>query len=316
VRLSSAIRFSALALVLGSVTPACAPGPDDGESTPVDRLEDGEQAAGVVATAPARGCATVEPSDAEKARVEQEVAHFMANQGRQLRSRAGGSVTIPVWFHVIRKGTGLANGDVPDSMINAQLDVLNQSYAGQTGGVDTPFRFTLAGIDRTTNSTWFGGCDKSRNEKKMKSALRKGGAGTLNLYTCNPGGGLLGWATFPSSYARSPSMDGVVVLYSSLPGGGAVPYDEGDTATHEVGHWVGLYHTFQGGCTGSGDYVADTPAESSAAFGCPVGRNSCSSPGNDPIENFMDYTDDSCMFLFSAGQADRADAQCATYRGL
>jgi hypothetical protein len=214
---------------------------------------------------------------------------------------------ISVYFHVVNKGTGISNGDIPAQWITNQMNVLNAAYQ------DTGWSFKLVSTDRTTNATWFNGC-YGTSETAMKNSLHQGSARDLNIYTCNPSNGILGYATFPSSYNNAPLKDGTVLLYSSLPGGNAAPYNLGDTATHEVGHWMGLYHTFQGGCNG-GDGVDDTFAEKSPAYGCPVGRNSCPNRvGDDPIRNFMDYTDDACMWEFTGGQDVRMDNQYTTYR--
>jgi hypothetical protein len=222
-------------------------------------------------------------------------------------------VTIPVVFHVISEDGTRANGNIPDTLINDQMTILNQSYAGQFGGVDTQFRFTLQSINRVTNAAWYPIVYNSTVERNMKAALRVGGKGTLNIYTGDLSDNLLGWATFPQNTLNT--YDGAVILAESLPGGTASPYNLGDTATHEIGHWLNLYHTFQGGCNGNGDFVSDTPAERSSAFGCPTGRDTCRNrAGLDPIHNFMDYTDDACMFEFTAGQATRMQEAWTAFR--
>lgn len=259
----------------------------------------------------------------ERAEEDNSVGNGRAAGGAapNVLTRAAGSVTINVYYHVIQQnGTAGTSGVgfVPTSWLDAQINVLNAAYSGAApGGVgaNTPFRFIKSGTDYTLNSTWYGAGPGTAAETDMKNTLRLGTADDLNFYL-NGGAGLLGWATFPTDYATNPKRDGVVCYWASLPGSNYTPYNLGDTATHEVGHWLGLYHTFQGGCSGIGDDVSDTPAERSAAYGCPSNRDTCKGKtvGLDPIENFMDYTDDACMYLFSTGQSTRMDSFWATYR--
>jgi hypothetical protein len=217
--------------------------------------------------------------------------------------------TIQVYVHVITGADGVT-GNVADAEIASQVSVLNGAFAG------SGWTFTHAGTTRSANATWTTMTQGSAEELQAKTALRRGSAETLNIYTANIGGGSLGFASWPWDYASAPALDGVVVLYSTLPGGDAAPYNLGDNAVHLVGHWIGLLHTFEGGCGGKGDYVNDTPAEQSAAFGCPVGRDTCrgSASGLDPITNFMDLTDDACQTEFTAGQWDRMDRVFSVYR--
>jgi hypothetical protein len=265
----------------------------------------------IAAAQPRERCGTRQPTDEEIAQIQQK----LAQAGRKVRP----SATVPVWVHVINKGSGFDNGDLSDAMIRDQVRVLVDSFSGKTGGAGTGFTFELAGITRTTNQSWFEDMPFDLGvELEAKRALRRGGSDALNIYTID-GGPYLGWAYFPSilTYPQYAILDGVVVDWRSLPGGTFEIYSEGDTATHEVGHWLALFHTFDGKCGVNGDYVADTPAEFSPAFLCPIGRDSCSQPsrpGLDPIFNFMDYTQDSCMFMFTGGQVERMKAAWAAYR--
>ena len=219
-----------------------------------------------------------------------------------------GTVVIDVHVHVITDGN---SGNLSSGDINGQMQVLNDAYDG------FGFAFNLASTDYTDDASWYTAGYGTAAERNMKTSLNINTSGSLNMYFSSPGGGLLGWATFPSSLSGDPDMDGVVILNSSIPGGSASPYNEGDTATHEVGHWLGLYHTFQGGCNGNGDYVDDTPAERSPQYGCPSNADSCRrDAGNDPVNNFMDYTDDYCMFEFTPCQASRMNDQVNAYRNL
>lgn len=241
-------------------------------------------------------------------------------------------VTIPVVFHVVYNTTAQ---NISDTKIQAQLNQLNLDYsrtnadAGNTPSAfaglaaNTQIQFCLAQRDpngnatngivrRSTTVTAF-----STNDNVKRSA--NGGSDAwpsssyLNVWSCNLSGGVLGYAQFPGG---SASTDGVVLLYSSIGSatspGTASPYNLGRTATHEVGHWLNLYHIWGDdgtGCTGS-DLVGDTPNQGDENYGCPSFPTvSCSNtPNGDMYMNYMDYTDDACMNMFTAGQSTRMNA--------
>ena len=213
--------------------------------------------------------------------------------------------TVPVWFHVVTDG---AIGNVTQRQIDEQMTVLNLAFAGFYGGAKSGFRFELAGVTRTDNADWFyGGIDGS-SERPMKRALHRGGFETLNVYSTTAGA-YLGWAYLPGLGDSQLYLDGIVFDWESMVGTSDTyegRYDLGMTLVHETGHWVNLEHTFYGGCNANGDFVDDTPAMKVPTSGCPIGKDTCSEPGLDPIHNYMDYSYDACYNQFTAGQVARA----------
>jgi hypothetical protein len=209
--------------------------------------------------------------------------------------------TVPVYVHVMRDATG--GGDVTNWQVSQQVAVLNSDFA------EVGVSFNLISTRRYNNNAWH----QDNQSTRYRSLTRRGSVSALNVWLIDRPG-ILGIATFPWDYAREGGVDGIRVNYGSLPGGGIMHYNEGGTATHETGHWLGLFHTFQGGCTRLNDEVDDTPAQTIPTRGCPVGRDSCPLPGDDPIHNYMDYSWDSCYTGFTQGQAQRINQMWAAYR--
>ncbi|TCO47463.1 pregnancy-associated plasma protein-A [Kribbella antiqua] len=258
-----------------------------------------------------RGADTREISVAEQKAIEARTAQRLKERsarGIAVPKGALAAASIPVYVHVMRDAAG--NGDVTDAQITNQIAVLNKTYGGQESSqaANTGFTFSLAGVDRFNNSNWH----KDKQSSTYRKQTRKGGANALNIWLVDFA--YLGIATFPWDYDRNPGIDGIRVHFDSLPGGSIANYNLGETATHEAGHWLGLYHTFQGGCTSTNDEVSDTPAQSSSTNGCPEGRDSCSLPGLDPIHNYMDYSYDTCYNQFTPGQSTRMSNMWTAYR--
>jgi pregnancy-associated plasma protein-A len=213
--------------------------------------------------------------------------------------------TIPVYFHVVSPDGIIAN--VTQAQIDAQINVMNLGFRGRLGGADSGVSWVLAGVTRSVNADWYNAGPGSPAEREMKKALTRNAPRALNYYSTTAGV-YLGWAYLPGLSASRMYLDGIVVDWESMPGTSttyANRYDLGYTATHEAGHWLGLEHTFYGGCNAKGDFVDDTPAERTPTSGCPFGKDTCADAGLDPIHNFMDYSYDSCYFEFTAGQSQR-----------
>lgn len=236
----------------------------------------------------------------------------------------GDIITIPVVVHVIYSN---ANENISEAQILSQIQVLNDDFrrlnadADNTWSqaADTQIQFCMATVDPNGNAT--NGITRKSSTKTSwgtNDAMKKASQGGvnpwdtsqyLNMWVCNIGGGILGYAQFPGG---SAATDGVVMgpqyFGSKNEGSGfylSAPFDEGRTTTHEVGHFLNLRHIWGDSNCGN-DFVSDTPTHQTSNGGCPTGQVSCNS--TDMVQNYMDYTNDSCMNLFTVGQKNRMRA--------
>ena len=257
-----------------------------------------------------------------EARMEAYEAVVQNNLKNNVNARlVNGVIEIPVVVNVLYR---TAAENISLAQIQSQIDVLNEDFNATNADytkVPTTFsavkakvgiRFVLDQVIRksTTKTSW------STNDYCKKST--KGGINPtspttkLNLWVCTLSGGVLGYAQFPGG---ASATDGVVILNTGFgrTGTAAAPFNKGRTATHEVGHWLNLRHIW-GDATCGSDLVSDTPTHNTANYGCPAAGHKSTCTGT-PIEmtmNYMDYTDDACMYMFSSGQKSRILATFAT----
>ena len=219
-----------------------------------------------------------------------------------------GVVNIPVVVNVIYSNS---QENISDAQINSQIAILNEDFRAANSDAskapsefaglvaDSEITFSLAGVNRYSNSrTEWGTRDEMKYAYPPTSP-----SNTLNIWVCNIGGGILGYAQFPGGPAAT---DGVVISpqYFGNTGYVAAPYDGGRTATHEVGHYLNLRHIWGDGRCNQDDFVADTPTSDAPNYGCPSYPTvNCRS--TDMTMNYMDYVYDECMYMFSEGQKSR-----------
>ncbi len=228
-------------------------------------------------------------------------------------------VRIPVYVNVVRGRHKHERGFAPDGAIRRVIRQLNNGFSGGQSSLNTPTRydFVLKRVKRVTRDGWHHAYFNGPRSKRMKRSLHRGGPRALNLYITGSGPKgqpVLGFASFPWKQSHYPRLDAVVINHKSMTNGSARGYNLGDTVVHETGHWLGLFHTFQGGCSARNDLVADTPAESGPSNGCDPSSDTCPAPGLDPVRNFMNYSPDRCINHFTPGQVARMDAAWAKWR--
>ncbi|KAJ4362635.1 hypothetical protein N0V95_001440 [Ascochyta clinopodiicola] len=227
-------------------------------------------------------------------------------------------IKIQAVFHIVM--TDAAKDSITNAMPQAQLDALNAAYSPYN------INFDLLNVTWNTNDAWAIG--KKDDDTDMKKQLRQGTYNTLNLYfQTDLAGGVLGRCTLPSAIGNGkgdPTVyagDGCNINANTMPDGLMDGFNKGKTAVHETGHWMGLLHTFEGySCDGPGDYIDDTPVESTATDGCPTDpkKQSCPTqqkPGeSDPIHNYMDYSIDDCYEGFTDLQVQRMRSMWTMFR--
>ena len=247
-------------------------------------------------------------------------------------------LTIPVIVHVIHDGEPIGNGtNISWAQISSQIDVLNEDYRRIMGtpgynthpdGADVEIEFCLATIGPDSNVLFEPGVNRvdrnslslanppytvSYTKSNIQPATYWDPDRYMNIWTVDLANDFLGYAQLPNSSTLPDlgtnygpaSTDGVVIRPTSFGrvGNLEAPYDKGRTTTHEVGHWLGLWHIWGDGPCGDDDYCADTPAQDSENYGCPSNNISCGTV--DMVENYMDYTDDVCMNVFTVCQKNR-----------
>ncbi|MBA2464213.1 MAG: zinc metalloprotease [Nocardioidaceae bacterium] len=317
------VALSSLALVvLGPVVPAQA---SPAQAGPVQALSEACRAAGPAAEATRGRVPDTSAFTREELRdVDQEIRRTDGSRAATYR-QARTSGVIDVHIHVI--GSKAARGP-KRTRVDRQMSVLTEAYAAGQSPLSAvaPFTFQEASFERVRNSSWHRARPGSSADREMRQELHRGGRDALNVYVLAPRlprsvgpGTLLGWSTLPWQVHGKGVQDGISVHKATLPGSGSsqpgfVGFDSGDTLVHESGHWLGLLHTFEGGCTAENDFVEDTPAQATASVTCVVGTDTCELPGEDPVRNFMDYAPDDCMDMFTAGQVERMAASFVTYR--